>query len=135
MAELSGRVAILAAPGGAGAAIIEVRDLGPAPVPIKSGRAIPLTDVKPALNAGEGYGDPVLAHNGIAATRTYPVITLPTPPQIDQAALNAELAADGSIVRGLALVMLDEINALRTQAGLAVRTQANLKNAIQAKMR
>jgi len=54
---------------------------------------------------------------------------------IDLAKLDAALAEAGGVVRGLALVMLDEINALRTRAGLAVRTQTQLRDAIKAKMR
>lgn len=68
-----------------------------------------------------------------------PPVVVPPPPVdldvLDLANLNAALAQPGSVVRGLALVMLDEINALRTQAGLAVRTQTQLRDAIKAKMR
>jgi hypothetical protein len=67
-----------------------------------------------------------------------PYVTPPPPPpveQIDQATLNAALSAPGSVVRALALVMLQEINTLRTRAGLAAYTQAQLVTALQAKMR
>ena len=67
-----------------------------------------------------------------------PVVVPPQPVNFDALDLeniNAALVQPGSVVRGLALVMLDEINALRTQAGLAVRTQTQLRDAIKAKMR
>lgn len=68
-----------------------------------------------------------------------PPVVVPPPPvdldAIDLAKLDAALADAGGVVRGLALVMLDEINALRTRAGLAVRTQTQLRDAIKAKMR
>lgn len=67
-----------------------------------------------------------------------PVVVPPQPVDLDAldlANLNAALAHPGSVVRGLALAMLDEINALRTQAGLAARTQTQLRDAIKAKMR
>lgn len=68
-------------------------------------------------------------------------------PSIDMATLNAALAEPGSVVRGLALVLLDRINAidaainaLNTKTSLAGNnlpqfTQQQLANAIQAKMR
>lgn len=54
---------------------------------------------------------------------------------MDQAALNQALAQEGSVVRALALVMLQEINTLRVRAGLAAYTQAQLVSALKAKMR
>lgn len=53
----------------------------------------------------------------------------------DLANLNAAMTQPGSVVRALALVLLQEINTLRTKAGLATYTQAQLVNALQAKMR
>jgi hypothetical protein len=102
MTELSGWVAILSAPG-AGAQIIETRDLGLKPVAVKPGLVIPVVEQKPALSAGQEYGKPTIAHDGVTATRTWPVQAAKTPAELDQDALNAELLADGSIVRGLAL--------------------------------
>jgi hypothetical protein len=55
------------------------------------------------------------------------------------AAMDAHTAADfdaaASWLQALALVVLDEINLLRTGAGLAPRTRAQLKNAVVAKRR
>lgn len=74
----------------------------------------------------------------------------PAPPltsgEIDQGALNASLAEEGSVFRGFVLVMLDEINllraeirALKTKAGIAGavpdRTVSQIKPAIVGKMR
>ena len=61
---------------------------------------------------------------------------------VDAAAVNAakdevESQIDGTgydLDRALALVMLDEINALRTNAGLFARTTAQLKAAIRSKL-
>lgn len=135
MAELSGWVVVLVAPGGPGAAIKDIRNLGSNPVAVKPNLVIPVAEVKPTLSTGQEYGIPTITHDGITATRTWPVVTSKLPSDFDQDALNAELTAEGSIVRGLALVLLDEVNALRTQAGLPTRTVAQLKNAIRAKMR
>lgn len=56
---------------------------------------------------------------------------------IDQEMLNAALAADGSVVRALALVLLQEINTIRTRlpTPLPAYTQAQLVAALKAKMR
>lgn len=54
---------------------------------------------------------------------------------VDQAALNAALSAQGSVVRALALVLLQEINTLRVKTGLAAYTQAQLLTALLAKIR
>ncbi len=58
---------------------------------------------------------------------------------IDAAELEASLDAqadeiDAGYARAFALVVLDEINALRAQHGLAPRTVAQLKTAIRNKM-
>ncbi len=57
--------------------------------------------------------------------------------QVDQDTLNAALAAEGSVVRALALVMLQEINTIRTKlpTPLSTYTQAQLVAALKAKMR
>lgn len=75
-----------------------------------------------------------LAAGGTINAYTPPAAS-PTADQIDQATLNDALAQDGSVVRALAFVMLDEINALRTSAGLPPRTNAQLRAALKAKMR
>lgn len=54
---------------------------------------------------------------------------------IDQATLNAKLAEPGGVVRGLALVLLQEVNTLRAKAGLPTYTPGQLVTALQAKMR
>ena len=59
----------------------------------------------------------------------------PDYPVLDQAALNAMLAQEGSVVRALALVLLQEINTLRVKATLTPYTQAQLVTALKAKMR
>ena len=61
-----------------------------------------------------------------------PVIDLSA---MDQAELNHALAQEGSVVRALALVMLQEINILRVRAGLTAYTQPQLVSALKAKMR
>ena len=61
---------------------------------------------------------------------------------VDAAAVNAakdevESQIDGTgydLDRALSLVMLDEINALRSNAGLSARTTAQLKAAIRSKL-
>ena len=56
-----------------------------------------------------------------------------------QAAKDASVASVGNgakvdLLRAVALVMLDEVNALRTRAGLATRTVTQLQDALKAKM-
>lgn len=55
----------------------------------------------------------------------------------DQVALNAALSAEGSVVRALALVLLQEINTIRGKLSptLPAYTQAQLVAALKAKMR
>lgn len=53
----------------------------------------------------------------------------------DQAALNAALTAQGSIVRALGLVMFAEINKLRVKNGDPAYTLAQFVAALQAQMR
>lgn len=62
----------------------------------------------------------------------------PTPPDlsaVDTASLNAALALDGSVFRALAEVTFSEINILRTNAGLPVRTKPQFITALKAQMR
>lgn len=60
----------------------------------------------------------------------------PTPPQIDQAQLNAILSSPGSVVRGLALIVLDIANgAIPIKTGAPLYTTTQLINLIVAKMR
>lgn len=54
---------------------------------------------------------------------------------IDQQHLNAALTAEGSAVRALALLTLQEINVLRTRAGLANYTMQQFTTALRTKMR
>lgn len=101
MADLSGFVAVLDAPGAA-ANIIDVRNLGPKMTAVKRALVLPITEVKPALLAGQEYGTPTFTHDGVTATRTWPVVTSKTPAERDLDNLNAELLADGSAFKGLA---------------------------------
>lgn len=54
---------------------------------------------------------------------------------IDQNILNAALTEEGSVVRALALLTLQEINNLRTRAGLTAYTMTQFTTALKAKMR
>ena len=61
-----------------------------------------------------------------------------TDDEIDLAELNRVLASEGSVLRGFIELMLDEINILRqrtTLTALPVRTPAQVKAGIKAKMR
>lgn len=80
-----------------------------------------------------GYAEEEIAddHPDLVAFRN-PAVDLSA---IDLATLNATLAQDGSVVRALALVFLDEINRLRSKAGLATYSAGDLKSALKAKMR
>jgi hypothetical protein len=61
----------------------------------------------------------------------------PDPAVVDQGTLNAALSAEGSVFRALALVLLQEINTIRTKlpTPLPTYTQAQLVAALKAKMR
>lgn len=61
-----------------------------------------------------------------------PVIDLSA---LDQTVLNQALTQDGSVVRALALLFLQEINVLRKRATLPEYTPAQLITALKAKMR
>jgi hypothetical protein len=50
MTQLTGMVAILA-----DGQVVEVKDLGPAPVTVKTGQALPLEENKPALGPNQRY--------------------------------------------------------------------------------
>ena len=135
MSELSGMVAILEAPGGPGAAIIEVRNLGSRPVGVKPAIVIPLVEVFPQLAQNEELAGSTMAHDGVTATRTWLKRTMKTIAELDQDTLNNALAEEGGLVRAMAEVMLSEINLLRAQAGLAQRTKPQFVAALKAKMR
>lgn len=79
----------------------------------------------------EGYAEEFIEGDIIIPPRT--------DDELDLEALNAVLAAKGSVLRALALLILDEINILRQRpAGspaLQPRTAGQFKNALQAKMR
>lgn len=51
-----------------------------------------------------------------------------------QSRIDDVMAQPNDVLKAVALVFLDEINALRTQAGLGTRTPAQLKAAIKAKL-
>lgn len=117
-------------------------------------RAIYLTE-EPTFPATDQHPDAVryvIGGKWVDATGGEPTeaevdaIVSPNVSLTDQAALNAALAAEGSVFRGFVLVMLDEINLLRaavqvlntkttTTPALAQRTIAQIKPAITAKMR
>ena len=75
-----------------------------------------------------------------AANPSFPISPAPIPippdyPVIDQETLNAALAEPGSVVRALALLTFQEINNLRTRAGLTAYTMTQFTTALKAKMR
>lgn len=80
------------------------------------------------LPDGFGPGD---LYDGAVWTKSGP----PDYSALDLDALNAALAQPGSVVRALVLVMLQEINKLRQNAGLATYTQAQFVQALKAQMR
>lgn len=60
----------------------------------------------------------------------------PSLSSVDQQALNDALAAEGSVVRGLALVVLDIANGvIPIKTGAPLYTTTQLKSLIKAKMR
>lgn len=72
------------------------------------------------------------------ANPNFPVANADPPPDpsvIDQEMLNAALAEPGSVVRALALLTFQEINSLRTRAGLTAYTMTQFTTALKAKMR
>jgi hypothetical protein len=64
-----------------------------------------------------------------------PVANPPELGAIDKATLNAALAAPGSFVRALGLVMFAEINKLRVANGDAAYTLTQFKSSLKAQMR
>lgn len=62
-------------------------------------------------------------------------VTPKTIAELDQDALNQALAAPGSVVRALGLVMFAEINKLRVKSGDPAYTLAQFKTALLAQMR
>lgn len=62
-------------------------------------------------------------------------ILSPDAASADAGTLNAALAAPGSVVRALGLVMFAEINKLRVKNGDAPYTMAQFKSALLAQMR
>lgn len=58
-----------------------------------------------------------------------------TPGELDQETLNDALLAQGSIFRGLALVLFDEINKIRVDSGKTAYTMTQYRNAVLSKMR
>ena len=55
--------------------------------------------------------------------------------QVDQDELNRILAANGSVLRALAELTFEQINNLRTRAGLTAFTKPQFVSALKAKMR
>jgi len=73
-----------------------------------------------------------------AANPAFPIANADPPPDptvIDQETLNAALAEPGSVVRALAFLTFQEINALRVRAGLTTYTMTQFTTALKAKMR
>lgn len=132
MAALSGLVAIL---NEAGDQVIDIRDLGPTPIQVKSSRVKPCTIVKPELLPDEeeytGFTDEITAD---LVTRTWTKVLIDWS-AIDQSALNAALIEEGSVVRALGLITFEEINKLRQNAGLQQYTLNQFKTALINKMR
>lgn len=97
----------------------------------------PATDQHPDAARYEIAGKWVDAIGGEPTQAELDAVLTPDPAVLDQATLNAALAAPGSVVRALALVLLQEINTIRTRlpTPLAAYTQAQLVAALKAKMR
>ena len=127
---LSGWVAVLDAPNGQ---VVAVRDLGPRPVDVKRALVLPITEVKPALSAGQEYGNPTITHDGDTATRTWPVLTSKTDAERDQLQINSQLAASGDPLRGLALYVFGLAKGTITVN--PALTKAQFVNAVVALMR
>lgn len=62
-------------------------------------------------------------------------VVIPTPFEIDQAELNRILASSGSVVRALALLTFQEINALRVLANLPAYTMEQFTTSLINRMR
>ena len=58
-----------------------------------------------------------------------------TQSEFDTGAINAALASEGSVFRALAELIFEQINTLRSEAGLSTFTKAQFKSALLDKMR
>ena len=128
--ELSGLVAVL---NSTKDQVVEVRDLGPRPVAVKEGFALPIQENKPALGTNQQYEGFTYTIQAAKVIRNWTVVAKATNTEIDQANLNEALAAQGSVVRGLALVVLDiakgviPINPNYTTAQLVAAIQQRMR--------
>lgn len=112
--------------------VVSVQDLGPQGTSVKPGRVLPLIENQPALGADQVYGTPTFSIGASSVTRNWPVVTLDTS-AIDTASLNATLIENGSVLRGLALVVFGI-----SKGTIAIdpnRTQAQFVALVKAKMR
>jgi hypothetical protein len=108
MAELSGRVAILNEDA---TAVVAIRDLGNVPVPVKGNLCRPFEEIIPEYDPNTEilvHSADVIAADKVTRTFQKQAIDFET---IDQDKLNNALVEDGSVVRALALLILDEFNA------------------------
>lgn len=111
MTELSGLVAILDEHG----RFVEARDLGPNPVATKPGRVLPLTEDRPPLGDGQGYGEATVEIIDGKATRHWPVIDIPPPRD-----LAAELDAATTKIEALQALLVDKQVATQAEVDAAV---------------
>jgi hypothetical protein len=91
-----------------------------------------------SVRPGLSLDDPEVAAflNGGGVMEPYEIPPpLPTPSEIDQRELNAALAAEGSVLRALAELVLIEVNKLRADHARAPYTKAQFTAALKAQMR
>lgn len=97
-----------------------------------------VTDIPFSYQAGDKEGLGPALDAWWAENPGFPIANADPPPDpsvTDQDTLNAALAEPGSVVRALALLTFQEINNLRTRAGLAAYTMQQFTTALKAKMR
>jgi hypothetical protein len=95
-------------------------------------------DIPFSYRAGDPNGLGAALQEWWAVNPSFPIAAAdpPADPAIyDQANLNAALAEEGSVFRAMALLTLQEINALRVRAGLTAYTMTQFVTALKAKMR
>ena len=97
MTKLSGKVAILH-----DGQVVEVRDLGPTPIQVRSGVVRPLTETKPQLEEGERLTSPVytVEPNEVEAVWGKEIIP-PTPPSVQDRLKALEDEVFGSEAKAL----------------------------------
>jgi hypothetical protein len=90
--------------------------------------------VRPGLDAASDEVLEFTGNGGVIGPYEVPPPPL-TPSEFDQATLNRELAADGSVLRALAELTLIEINKLRADHSRPAYTKAQFVTALKAQMR